>query len=102
MQSAPASVGGMTLDEFKALADTSALSLPLQALWCDARGDWDRAHALAQQAGDRDGDWVHAYLHRVEGDEGNAAYWYRRCGRPVNREPLREEWTAIATELLGR
>ncbi|HEY0945424.1 MAG TPA: hypothetical protein VGD81_09150 [Opitutaceae bacterium] len=95
----------MTLDEFRALTDASTLSVPLQALWCDARGDWDRAHTLAQLAGDngdRDGEWVHAYLHRVEGDEGNAAYWYRRCGRPVNRAPLREEWAAIATELLGR
>ena len=95
----------MTLDEFQALADASALSRPLQALWHDARGDWERAHALAQEAGDdgdRDGEWVHAYLHRVEGDDGNAAYWYRRCGRPVSRIALREEWTAIATELLAR
>lgn len=73
----------------------------LQALWWDARGDWARAHALAQDAGGRDGAWVHAYLHRKEGDEGNAAYWYARAQRPVAGGSLEAEWSAIAHALVG-
>ena len=53
----------MTLEELKALEDSSKLSVPLQALSADRQGDWDRAHTLAQEANNRDGDWVHAYLH---------------------------------------
>ena len=91
----------MTCDEFWALDDLAGLSLPLQALWHDDRGDWDRAHELAQAAAGMAGDWVHAYLHRQEGDAGNARYWYAHAGRPEFRGPLADEWTAIATELLG-
>ncbi len=72
----------------------------LQALWHDARGDWDRAHELAQAASGRDGAWVHAYLHRKEGDEGNAGYWYARAGRPAARGDLRAEWEQIVRALL--
>ncbi|AHF90870.1 hypothetical protein OPIT5_12285 [Opitutaceae bacterium TAV5] len=81
----------------------AGLSLPLQALHADAQGDWDRAHELCQQGGTRDGDWVHAYLHRKEGDLGNAGYWYARAGRtmPDRGIPLDDEWTAIAAVLLG-
>jgi len=71
----------------------------LLALWHDAGGDWDRAHELAQAAGGRDGDWVHAYLHRKEGDVGNAGYWYARAGRPAASGDLAAEWEAIAREL---
>ena len=77
------------------------LSLALQALWREAKGDWERAHELAQADGGGAGDWVHAYLHRKEGDPGNAAYWYRRARRPVCRASLDEEWAAIAAALLG-
>jgi hypothetical protein len=77
------------------------MSGPLQALWHDAHGNWEKAHELAQGARSREGDWVHAYLHRREGDAGNAAYWYSRAGRPAAQSSLDEEWTAIATELLG-
>jgi hypothetical protein len=73
----------------------------LQALWQEARGDWHAAHALAQAADAAAGAWVHAYLHRVEGDLANAGYWYRRAGRPVCEAPLREEWSAIAQALLA-
>jgi hypothetical protein len=76
------------------------LSLPLRALWLDARGDWDGAHEAAQADEGGAGDWVHAYLHRKEGDAGNAAYWYRRARKPVCKSPLEEEWAAIAGELL--
>ncbi|MFH1496191.1 MAG: hypothetical protein ABII82_00060 [Verrucomicrobiota bacterium] len=96
----------MTPDEFKQLddpAEVAELSLPLQALWADARGDWDEAHNLCQRARNRDGDWVHAYLHRKEGDEGNAWYWYSEAGRATPPEGMspEAEWTVIATELLG-
>ena len=73
----------MTAAELKTLTDPAKLSLPLQALWHDGRGNWDRAHDVCQQANSRDGDWVHAYLHRKEGDAGNAGYWYARAGRPM-------------------
>ena len=75
-------------------------SFALRALWLDARGDWDGAHEAAQADGGRAGDWVHAYLHRKEGDPGNAAYWYRRAGKPVCQTSLEEEWAAIAEALL--
>ena len=80
---------------------TPGLSPALQALWHDARADWDQAHTLAQAAGGADGAWVHAYLHRKEGDEGNAAYWYRRAGQPVASGDLRAEWERIARALLA-
>lgn len=76
------------------------LSQALRALWLDARGDWDGAHDAAQADEGGAGDWVHAYLHRKEGDAGNAAYWYRRARKPVCRDSLEEEWRAIAGELL--
>jgi hypothetical protein len=96
----------MTLDELRAsLAGTTppaGLSTPLEALWWQGKGDWERAHELAQAAGDADGAWVHAHLHRVEGDLGNAAYWYRRAGRPVAEDSLDDEWSALGRTLLER
>ena len=82
-------------------APPTGLSRLLQALWHDANGDWEAAHRLAQQQDDRDGAWVHAYLHRKEGDLSNAAYWYRRAGRPVSGLSLEEEWREIAGALLA-
>lgn len=74
----------------------------VRALWYDARGDWEAAHTCAQDDASAAGSWVHAYLHRKEGDLGNAGYWYARAGRP--RPPagtsLETEWTAIARALL--
>jgi hypothetical protein len=78
----------------------SNLSPALRALWLDARGNWDGAHEAAQADEGGAGDWVHAYLHRKEGDAGNAGYWYRRARKPVCRAPLEEEWAAIASALL--
>lgn len=92
----------MTPADLRSLASPNGLSLPLQALWHDLRGDWERAHELAQQAGSREGDWVHAYLHRKEGDEGNAGYWYSRSGHKKPALSLDEEWTQIAADLLSR
>jgi len=72
-----------------------------RALWHDATGDWEGAHRVAQDVDTADGAWVHAYLHRKEGDLGNAGYWYRRARKPAATGPLDAEWRAIATALLG-
>jgi hypothetical protein len=74
----------------------------LRALWLAARGDWEGAHQIAQDDDSRDAAWIHAYLHRKEGDEGNAAYWYRRAARPIAGGALEEEWRLIANALLSR
>ncbi len=79
-----------------------SLSLALQTLWWEAKGDWDKAHACAQQDESADGSAVHAYLHRVEGDLNNARHWYNRAGRTPRTDPLPVEWYALATELLAR
>ena len=96
----------MTFDDFKASLTgvTPPAGLPplLLALWHDAKGDWDAAHGVAQDVEDEDGAWVHAYLHRKEGDAANAGYWYRRAGRPHARGTLNEEWDDIASALLAR
>ena len=95
----------MTLKEFRQTLTQkeppNGLTLALQGLWWDAKADWTKAHESAQQDEGGDGSWVHAYLHRKEGDQGNAAYWYSRAGKPVCREPLEAEWEKIATELLS-
>jgi hypothetical protein len=70
------------------------------ALWYERRGDWTRAHEIAQEIPGHEGAWVHAYLHRREGDTANAAYWYRQAGQPVARGDLDEEWGAIVEALL--
>jgi len=96
----------MTADDLRASATQPTppdnLSAPLRALWHDARGDWDAAHRVAQDIDDETGAWIHAYLHRKEGDLGNAAYWYRHARRPVATGSLDEEWEAIVTELCHR
>ncbi len=96
----------MTLAEFRASLAApeppAGFAPALAALWRDAKGDWDGAHDLAQAADGRDGDWVHAYLHREEGDAGNAGYWYRRAGKPAAHGAIAEEWAAIAEMLLAR
>lgn len=78
----------------------SGLNLALQALWHEAKGDWHAAHEAAQAQDDEIGAWVHAYLHRVEGDEGNAGYWYRRAHKPHASSDLKQEWREIAAALL--
>ena len=93
----------MTLDEFRAtLGSTAPPHFPplLIALWHDARGDWDEAHRLAQDVNTPDGAWVHAYLHRREGDADNARYWYQRAGRPEASGTSEAEWTRIVQHLL--
>jgi hypothetical protein len=78
------------------------LSPALQALWWDAKGDWDKAHHHAQERDDTAGMHVHAYLHRKEGDQSNAAYWYRRCGAAPSRLTLDEEWDELARAFLAQ
>jgi hypothetical protein len=77
----------MNVDDFRqsltADQPPAELTLALAGLWWDAKGDWTRAHESAQQDEDPEGSWVHAYLHRKEGDQGNAVYWYGRAGKPV-------------------
>ncbi|NOG69438.1 hypothetical protein [Roseicella sp. DB1501] len=83
-----------------AAAPPAGLAAPLEALWWEAHGDWDRAHGAAQAGEDAGSAWVHAYLHRVEGDLANADYWYRRAGRQRPAASLEAEWAAIAAALL--
>ena len=82
-------------------APPQGLGLALQALWWEAKGEWDKAHECAQAKEDMAGCWVHAYLHRREGDLENAGYWYRRAGKPTATDALEAEWLAIARSLLG-
>lgn len=96
----------MTFQEFKASLQQATpppnLSTALQALWQAGKGDWNTSHAITQAQGDTDVDWVHAYLHREEGDLNNAGYWYRRAGKPASTQPLAEEWDEIAKALLAK
>ena len=94
----------VTLTRFKAslaaARPPAGLPAPLEALWWQAKGDWDKAHKAAQADDGKPSAWAHAYLHRVEGDLGNAARWYRRAGRKAATGSLEAEWTAIVAELL--
>lgn len=95
----------MTFDEFveSTKAEPSpphALSPALEALWWSRKGDWHKAHEICQDAGNSDGDWVHAHLHRVEGDEGNAAYWYSRAGREHPGNSTDQEWEQMTRQLI--
>ena|SRR5215471_5375752 len=96
----------MTIDQFRESlhGDTppAELDLALAGLWWDARGQWDKAHQAAQQDEGPAGSWVHAYLHRKEGDLSNAGYWYQRAGKTAKRGPLDEEWEEIVSALLGQ
>ncbi len=74
----------------------------LRSLLLDASGDWDAAHRIAQNDMSPEGSWVHAYLHREEGDLGNAGYWYRSAGKEMPALSLEEEWEYIAQALLDR
>ena len=77
------------------------LVAPLAALWWAKKGDWDKAHRIVMDEVGQDAAWVHAYLHRVEGDLGNAGYWYRRAGKPAAAGSLDAEWGDIVSALLS-
>ena len=95
----------MNVVEFKATLKGAApaprICAPLAALWWAAKDEWDRAHKLVQDEDTADAAWVHAYLHRVEGDLSNAGYWYRRAGKPAANGSLEAEWDGIVAALLG-
>lgn len=94
----------MTETDFNATLSAGSpppgISPALQALWYAGKGDWNKAHDITQPGG-AELDWVHAYLHRVEGDLGNAGYWYRRAGKPVASVPLNEEWASLVRTFLA-
>ena len=94
----------MDFDSFKSSVDGDAppesLDSAQAALWHLAKGDWEAAHELAQSRDDAAGAWVHAHIHRVEGDESNAGYWYRKAGKPHATTSLAAEWEEIARALL--
>jgi hypothetical protein len=82
-------------------APSPELAAPLAALWWAARSNWDAGHKIVQDENDAHSAWVHAYLHRVEGDLGNAGYWYRRAGHPAATGALEAEWDQIVSALIG-
>ncbi len=74
--------------------------IELKALWWDYRGDWDIAHDLVDQSATPLSNWIHAYLHRKEGDEWNAGYWYGQAGKPFCKTSLSEEWLQLVAVIL--
>lgn len=95
----------MTLDQLKATLKNDSppqgLSDELRAMWLATREGWEAGHVIVQEIDSATAAWVHAYLHRIEGDLSNAAYWYRQAGRPTCDAPLDTEWDQIAGELLA-
>jgi hypothetical protein len=95
----------MKLQEFEASltqdAPPAELNAPQAALWWDSKGDWARAHELVDELETPEGMAVHAYLHRKEGEQWNADYWYRLAGRTYHRTSLEEEWKALVQGLLA-
>ena len=95
----------MTSEEFRkslsAETPPEGLGAPLSALWWDAKGEWTTAHGLVDELENRDGMAVHAYLHRKEGSESNAEYWYQRSGRMFHRSAFADEWQALVDALLN-
>jgi hypothetical protein len=96
----------MTVAEFRASLVSEhppeGLAAPLAALWWDGRGDWARAHAFVDELETADGMAVHAYLHRKEGQDWNADYWYGRAGTQFKQATLEAEWEALVGGLCGR
>jgi len=96
-----------TIDSFRdsvsAAAPPGDVGPALQALWWLAKGDWNEAHKVCQQHEDNDDcNWVHAHLHRQEGDMSNAGGWYRRAGKPMPGGALQDEWEQVTAELIAR
>lgn len=94
----------MTITQFKdSLKDTSppaSVSPLLKSLWYDGKGDWDMAHEVAQEIHTTNGSWIHAYLHRKEGDVSNASYWYHMANKPVTSGSLDDEWETLVVTFL--
>lgn len=94
----------MNFDEFKASLNSNhppmGINKLAEAMWYEGKGDWETAHNISQDVDTAEGSWVHAYLHRKEGDLGNASYWYSRAGKRRPQLSLDEEWEEIVKELL--
>lgn len=94
----------MTIQDFKNSLQQSAAPKELddvqQALWYDGKGNWDKAHAMIQDNNDSKSAWIHAYLHRKEGDTFNAQYWYTRAGKEMPQTTLQEEWENLVDVLV--
>ena len=92
------------LNSLSASAPPAGSSVYLRSLWYDGKGDWEKSHTIIQDVPDKTASWIHAYLHRKEGDDGNAGYWYSRAGRamPAKGITLEAEWADIARELIAR
>ncbi|RFM30605.1 hypothetical protein DXN05_02100 [Deminuibacter soli] len=93
-----------SLDEFVAtLSNTQPpvnVNVYLKALWYDKKGDWEKAHDLIEDIPEKKASWIHAYLHRKQGDQWNADYWYNRAGHPSSTLSLEDEWKTIVKHLL--
>lgn len=94
----------MTYEQFHTslsqLAPPQALSVYLQSLWYDGKGDWEQSHETIQDVPDKTASWIHAYLHRKEGDAFNAKYWYTKAGKPMPAYSLDQEWEELVKALL--
>jgi len=95
----------MNLHDF--ISSTSQLHPPeeisvyLTSLWHDAKGNWEKAHDVIQELEDKTASWIHAYLHRKEGDLWNADYWYSKAGRKRPNVSLEEEWKDISASVIS-
>ena len=93
----------MTFEEFKSTLGgklPANVSVYLESLWYDGKGDWDKSHTAIQDVEDKNAAWIHAYLHRKEGDIWNADYWYNRAGKKRPATSLHEEWENLVKEFL--
>ena len=95
----------MQFDEFTksiegAVPPQETLNTYALSLWYDAKGDWEKAHTIIQDIEDKKAAWIHAYLHRKEGDAGNAGYWYNRAGKKMPAYSLEKEWEEIVKAML--
>jgi len=94
----------MTFEDFKqstfSAKKPDGLNPLLDSLWEAKAGNWDTAHKIVQDIGDKNASWIHAWLHRVDGDNSNAQYWYSRAGKSFFHGSLEEEWDSITRRLM--
>jgi len=95
----------MNFEEFKTSLSSpqppEKMSSYLKALWYAGRDDWEASHNIAQDIADKNGSWIHAYLHRVEGDTFNANYWYNKAGRRMPGYSVQQEWEELVLALVA-
>jgi len=91
----------MTFTEFKSATAPKGFSVELEELWYDAKDDWEKSHDVIQDVDSQNAAWIHAYLHRKEGDVGNARYWYSRAGKSMPSITLEDEWESLVKHFLG-